>query len=223
MSRKVFTAGEVLAAADVNNFLMDQTVMSFAGTAARGSAIPSPTEGMITYLEDIDDLRTYNGSSWVSPFGITHINTTTFTNANSVNVNNVFSSEYDTYKIILTASTSSAIDSAFVLRVGGVNATTNYNTVNAQVNQLISANATALNVAGGASANFGRIDSGSLASWDISQPAIAAKTFGVGLSFDGNQFLRVISINHTTATAYDGFSITLNNTTGTVRVYGMRK
>jgi hypothetical protein len=65
MSRKVFTAGEVLAAADVNSFLMDQTVMSFAGTAARGSAIPSPVEGMNTYLEDSNDYESYDGSNWI--------------------------------------------------------------------------------------------------------------------------------------------------------------
>ena len=65
MSRKVFTAGEVLAAADVNSFLMDQTVMSFAGTAARGSAIPSPVEGMVTYSEADDLLEFYNGSAYV--------------------------------------------------------------------------------------------------------------------------------------------------------------
>jgi hypothetical protein len=64
MPRKVFTAGEVLAAADVNSFLMDQTVMVFAGTAARGSAIASPTEGMTTYLEDSDVLSIYDGSVW---------------------------------------------------------------------------------------------------------------------------------------------------------------
>jgi hypothetical protein len=64
MSRKVFTAGEVLAAADVNSFLMDQTVMSFAGTAARGSAIPSPANGMVTYLEDSDSLQIYDGSTF---------------------------------------------------------------------------------------------------------------------------------------------------------------
>ena len=72
MSRKVFTAGEVLAAADVNNFLMDQTVMSFAGTAARGSAIPSPVEGMVSYLEDINVMSLYDGSAWrtsLSPTG----------------------------------------------------------------------------------------------------------------------------------------------------------
>jgi len=59
----VFTAGEVLQAADVNDLLMDQSVMVFAGTAARGSAIPSPTEGMVTYLSDADELQVYT-TSW---------------------------------------------------------------------------------------------------------------------------------------------------------------
>ena len=65
MPRKVFTAGEVLAAADVNTFLMDQSVMSFAGTAARGSAIGTATEGMLTYLNDSDSYESWNGSAWV--------------------------------------------------------------------------------------------------------------------------------------------------------------
>lgn len=71
MSRKVFTAGEVLAAADVNSFLMDQTVMSFAGTAARGSAIPSPVEGMTTFLEDSNLLEIYDGSNYKQVSGLT--------------------------------------------------------------------------------------------------------------------------------------------------------
>jgi len=60
--RKVFTAGEVLQAADVNDYLMDQSVMVFAGTAARGSAIPSPTEGMVTYRSDDDTVEVFDGS-----------------------------------------------------------------------------------------------------------------------------------------------------------------
>ena len=65
MPRKVFTAGEVLAASDVNTNLMNQMVMTFAGTAARGSAISSPTEGMLTYLADTDTFQYYNGTSFV--------------------------------------------------------------------------------------------------------------------------------------------------------------
>jgi hypothetical protein len=66
MPRKIFTAGEVLAAADVNSFLMDQSVMSFAGTAARGSAIGTATEGMVAYLQDSKTIEAYNSSAWVT-------------------------------------------------------------------------------------------------------------------------------------------------------------
>jgi hypothetical protein len=66
MPRKVFTAGEVLAAADVNEFLQDQAVMTFADTAARGSAIGTAVEGMVTYLEDINSLSVYNGTDWTT-------------------------------------------------------------------------------------------------------------------------------------------------------------
>ena len=65
MPRQVFDAGEVLSATDVNNFLMNQMVMTFAGSAARGSAIPAPTEGMLTYLADTDTFEFYNGTNFV--------------------------------------------------------------------------------------------------------------------------------------------------------------
>jgi hypothetical protein len=64
MPRKVFTAGEVLTAADVNSNLMDQAVMTFADAAARTSAIASPTEGMITYLNSTDTLQFWSGTAW---------------------------------------------------------------------------------------------------------------------------------------------------------------
>lgn len=62
MPREVFVAGQVLTAAELN-VVSDQSVMVFAGTAARGSAIPSPTEGMVTYLEDADELQVYT-TAW---------------------------------------------------------------------------------------------------------------------------------------------------------------
>ncbi len=62
MTREVFVAGQILTAAEMN-VVSDQTVMSFAGTAARGSAIPSPVEGMMSYLEDVDRLQVYN-TAW---------------------------------------------------------------------------------------------------------------------------------------------------------------
>jgi hypothetical protein len=65
MPRKVFTAGEVLAASDVNEFLMNQMVKTFAGTAARGTAIGTATQGMLTYLADSNTFEYFDGSSFV--------------------------------------------------------------------------------------------------------------------------------------------------------------
>jgi hypothetical protein len=107
MSRKVFTAGEVLAAGDVNSFLMDQTIMSFAGTAARQTAIPTPTLGMNTKLEDTRPRAEFwNGSAWRSPFGATLVASSSFTAQTSVTVNNVFSAAYDSYIVRVSVTPS---------------------------------------------------------------------------------------------------------------------
>lgn len=66
LGRKVWSAGEVLAAADVNGYLMDQTVMYFASAAARAAAIGTPVAGMHTYRNDGTVVEVYNGSTWVS-------------------------------------------------------------------------------------------------------------------------------------------------------------
>lgn len=72
---KVFAAGEVLTAANVNGYLMEQTVMVFADSAARSSAIGTPTQGMVSYLQDTSTLQVY-GTAWAdvsSPGDITAV------------------------------------------------------------------------------------------------------------------------------------------------------
>ena len=66
MPFKTFTAGEVLTAADVMTYVMNQQMMVFAGTAARASAIASPSEGMFTFLTDSDSIEYFNGSDWTA-------------------------------------------------------------------------------------------------------------------------------------------------------------
>jgi hypothetical protein len=63
--RKIFVAGEILTAADVNSNLMDQAVMVFDDATARTTAIPSPIEGMVTYLASTKSLDKRVGSSWI--------------------------------------------------------------------------------------------------------------------------------------------------------------
>lgn len=64
LGRKVFTAGEVLEASEVNGYLMDQTVMVFAGTAERTAAIGTPSEGMVTYLTSDNTTTVWTGAAW---------------------------------------------------------------------------------------------------------------------------------------------------------------
>ena len=64
MAYKVFSNGSVLNASDLNDYLMNQSVMVFSSSTARASAISSPTEGMMTYLEDTNRFQYYNGTAW---------------------------------------------------------------------------------------------------------------------------------------------------------------
>ena len=78
--RKNFVAGEILTAADVNSFLMDQSVMVFDDSAARTTAIPTPSEGMVTYRKDDNAVEVFDGSAF-GPIGkILQVVSTTKTN-----------------------------------------------------------------------------------------------------------------------------------------------
>ena len=64
---KNFTAASVLTASDVNNYLMEQSVMSFASTGARDVEVTAPEDGMVAYIRSNDaneGLYTYNGTAW---------------------------------------------------------------------------------------------------------------------------------------------------------------
>jgi hypothetical protein len=63
---KTFVDGDVLSAAEVNTYLQEQAVMVFANATARTSALVAPSEGMVTYLADTDQLEKYTGVAWVN-------------------------------------------------------------------------------------------------------------------------------------------------------------
>jgi hypothetical protein len=108
LGRKVFTAGDVLTASDVQNYLMDQTVMNFAGTAARSSAIATPTTGMTTYNQTTQQLETYNGSAYIGMSGLQLVKKQIIgTAVASVQVTSAFSATYENYKIIISGGVGS--------------------------------------------------------------------------------------------------------------------
>ena len=68
---KTFATGDILTAADLNGYLMSQTVMVFADSTARAAAITSPQQGMVTFLKGTNSTEYYNGSAWVAVGGST--------------------------------------------------------------------------------------------------------------------------------------------------------
>jgi hypothetical protein len=63
---KVFTNGSVLNASEINDNLMNQSVMVFSNATARSAALTAPVEGMLTWLEDSNKYQYRNGSgAWV--------------------------------------------------------------------------------------------------------------------------------------------------------------
>ena len=81
-----FTAGNVLTASEVNNYLMEQSVMFFETTGARDSAITAPEAGMTAYINTGDaneGLYSYTGTTWNkgpgwnAPWGVLGFQTTT--------------------------------------------------------------------------------------------------------------------------------------------------
>ena len=63
---RTFEAAEVLTATNVQTFLQDRVIATFANAAARDAAIISPSEGQHCFLRDVDALQFYTGSAWVA-------------------------------------------------------------------------------------------------------------------------------------------------------------
>ena len=64
MAYKVFSNGDALTGAELNTYLMNQSVIQFASTTARDAAIPSPAEGQLVWLQDVNKYVYYTGSAW---------------------------------------------------------------------------------------------------------------------------------------------------------------
>jgi hypothetical protein len=92
---KNWAAGNVLTAADLEDYTVLQSAMRFASAAARDSALASVlTEGLIAYLIDTNTYTIYTGSAW-STIGPVHGQLTswtpTVTQTGSVTVTNNYS------------------------------------------------------------------------------------------------------------------------------------
>jgi hypothetical protein len=208
-------------------------VQTFANAAARTAAIPTPTEGIVSYLNDVDRLEFWNGSAWASPFGMTLLNSTSFTSQTAVNVLNVFSANYDTYRIVINATQAgtSALQLSGLLLSGSTPVTANYSLNRIAYN--LSTAAVQATRGGQNQTSFdigwvGTTNLSNLYSFDLSQPFFARQTAINGF-YSGDAQSAYASAGffigyHAQQNSYDGFriSVSSSNITGVIRVYGYR-
>jgi hypothetical protein len=224
---KVFTNGSTLQASELNENLMQQSVAVFSNSAARTAAITSPLEGMLTWLEDVNRYESYTGTAWVPAFGLTHINTTSFTTQTTVNIDNVFSAAFDNYKIIFNVASTSAntVQLAIRARAGGTTNTNNeYQAgeltigVASSLAFASSNNSTQNYVTGGNSSSA----AGLMSEVNVFRPFLTQRT-GFFSNALGN-WMGVSASLMTVTTSYDGFSFNFSSgtMTGNVRIFGIR-
>jgi hypothetical protein len=62
---RLFNTGDVLTAAQVNNYLQEQVIMVFADSTARTTALSGVlSEGMFSYLTGTNAFQYYDGAAW---------------------------------------------------------------------------------------------------------------------------------------------------------------
>ena len=217
-------------------------VLPFATSAARATAIPSPTDGQYSYLQDSNTTQFWNGSAWqtagltpglnlVTPTSIA--NTTgsasitggevTFTGVTSLSLNGVFTSTYSNYRILFSGQGSTSVSTTMRLRASGTDNTgSNYKIGRYYVG--VNQSQVAGNTNNDTSTGFGfvimQVSTTSNGSIDLFDPQKASVTSGNLIT--GGSFLDIYGYSHTQATSYDGFTVFVNvgNMTGKVRVYG---
>jgi hypothetical protein len=232
---KVFTNGSVLNASEINDNLMNQSVMVFSNATARSAALTSPIEGMLTWLEDVNRYENYNGTAWVelgSAPGSVLLSTTSFTAASSVSPGSgTFSSTYDSYTVIFHASVSAQLSLQY--RLGnGVTPNTSASYVSAVFGWGITGNANNIPISN-AGQTIGTIAHGNSqisVALTVVNPFASTNTSllgnGFGSSSDSVQFASFfIGSRFTANTSFDNifFTPSTGNLTGTLSVYGMRK
>ena len=224
----VYTAGEILTAADMN--ITNSGIPVFATTVTRdagfgGAGEKTLAQGQYCYIEATNTLQQYSGTAWQSAAAMSVVKaTTTFASSAAVFVDSVFTTAYDTY-LIVAEGTAAANDAVFLnWRVGGAtNTASNYNY------QYMSANGGTIggnNATGGTFAYIG--DWGttrSAFSVLVQTPATAAPTTTLMQSNRNGNFMYCSISSFTGSTAFDGFTFKgqTQNISGQYTVYAMGK
>jgi hypothetical protein len=218
---------------------MDQSVMNLATVAARSSAIPTPTTGMVSYVGDtgsdsatnativnVPQIQAYTGAAWQNLDGLPLVAKATIgSGVANVTMSNVFSAAYENYKIIVSGGVASTTNSLLFNFEGN---TANYysSIIFSSWGGSAPAAAGSNNIAYWNEAGYGTTDNLNL-HMDINN-AFLAKNSTAAIHSTVNNAAGSTTLNkgfHNSATSFTGFRLVTNSGTitgGTIYVYGYR-
>lgn len=206
------------------------------GVCTSSTRPASPFTGQMIFETDTNRVAVYTGSSWVvladadTPPGLELVKAeTAFTTASTITVDNVFTSAFTNYKIIVNCAASTASNAQLRLRSGGSSVSTS--TYNA-VYLIVTTATTIARQSNQTEFRFGTFETTrNYYEITIGAPQLAqATTFmSQGLMAEGANYttMRQEYWNgaNTNTTSYDGIEIYPNTGTftGTYAIYGYRK
>jgi len=233
-----FLSGAVLTA-EQQNFSAGTGIPVFATTVTRDAAFGGANkvlaEGQLAYIEASNIVQYYDGAAWatVGPAAAGALVVvkaeTAFTTETSVIADNVFTSTYTNYKVLVRYTTT-ADDIGFQLGAATVYAATNYSYQRLTVINTTVAGARGVGQSSGA---FAATPQGSFFSYavlELSAPQLAEPTVYTALNersagaYTSPDIFQYFG-NHSTATAYDGLKLLVSagTMTGTYTIYGYGK
>ena len=202
-------------------------VLPFADSAARTTALPSPTDGQYSYLQDTNATEYYNGTAWVSTgTGLVQISYGTFSGASVQAIDTVFVSSPSVYMLIINSEGTVAGTTymSFNMRTAGtpLNSAASYEYSGITNSGAAGPNRDYATATFGVLGNIGTVVGQSVV-WIVvpassNYPTLFSQMFGVGstATYVGNYNTRV-----TVAGSYDGiqFQPASGTMSGTYRLY----
>jgi hypothetical protein len=233
-----YVSGEVLTAADLT--VTNSGIPVFADSTARDNSFGGTgekvlAEGQYAYLESTNQTLVYDGANWVSvgvtPGLVVVKAETAFAAASSSVADNVFTSSYTNYRVIIKYQTSTTNNLLMRLRVGGVSSgasSYNWNYIQGNDTTVNGVRLTAQTEWVMGDNTNGAFNSQSIIDFtspQLAEPTLFSQTNNRSNGAYNTVRTNILQGNNTAATAYDGFELFVSSgtMTGNYTVYGYGK